>query len=218
MRRFLLASKDRIKREKAQLKQMREREILEASEALFLKKGFSRTRISDIAHACELTNGAIYLYFKNKNELILIIMTKISNSFADLLLEEDRENETGIVRISRLLNVYNKSFREFPEYHRLDAQFNILFDKKYPGSHHLEKYFAANTRVLDIFISIFKDGVKDGTIDVNPEKTAHMFLNVMNSYVEKLSLRKHLMEEEQGISMENELNELINYLIDSLKV
>lgn|GEM_PF-2460849 len=220
-----LASKDRIEREKAQLRELREKEILEASEKLFIEKGFPKTTISDIANACELTNGAIYLYFKNKGEIILIIMTKISNSFADFLLETEKREGSGFERMSRLLHVYLKTFRDFHEYHVLDAQFNTLFDKEYPDSPHLEKYFAANSRVLHIFISVFASAIEDGSIKAplfegkrDPRRTAHMVLNVMNSYVEKLSLRKQLMEEEQGISMEEELKDLVDFLSESFRV
>ena len=219
-----MASKDRIEREKAQLKEKRKKEILEASEELFLKKGFPGTTISDIAEACELTNGAIYLYFKNKNEIILIIMTKISNRFADLLLHEDRRDAPPIERIERLLNVYKKTYMEFNHYHILDAQFNILFDKSYPDSSYVTEYFKANKRVFDIFVSVFEEGLKDQSLKMpstgkkaNAELTAHMFLNIINSYVEKISLRKKLMEEEQGISMDEELNSFIDYLIESLR-
>lgn len=44
-----------------------------------------------------------------------------------------------------------------------------------------------------------------------------MFLNVLNSYVEKISLRRTLMEGEQGISMEEELRDVISFLIESLR-
>lgn len=214
-----MGSKDRIEREKAQLKELRETEILKASEALFLEKGFAKTTIGDIAKACELTNGAIYLYFKNKSEIILIIMTRISRSFGDLLSEADDPALSGIERAERLLGVYSRSYREFHNYHVLDAQFNVMFDKTYPESPYLEDYFKANKRVLDIFTEMFSSGFKDGTIKglSDGETAAHMFLNVLNSYVEKLSLRKELMEREQGISMDEELDRFISYLIESLR-
>ncbi|MBN2658686.1 MAG: TetR/AcrR family transcriptional regulator [Spirochaetales bacterium] len=219
-----MASRERIEREKAQLKEMRERDILEASEQLFLEKGFARTTIGDIARACELTNGAIYLYFKNKSEIILIIMTRISRSFGDLLEQNDDTSASGIARAEKLLSVYKKSYREYHNYHVLDGQFNVLFDKEYPDSPYLAEFFRANDRVLEIFTDMFRMGFSDGTIrfpgkdkDPDPEQSAHMFLNVLNSYVEKLSLRKELMEKEQNISMDEELDRFIDYLAASLR-
>lgn len=211
---------NRKEREKAELRDKREQEILAAAEILFLEKGFSKTTVGDIANACELTKGALYLYFKNKNEIILIIMTKISRSFGDLLSQADDSGLTGMERVSRLLNVYKRTFRDFRNYHILDGQFNILFDRSYPESKYLTEYFQANSRVLDIMTEPFEKGNLDGTIRcgsaADARGKARMFLNVLNSYVEKLSLRKELMEREQGIELDSELDSFIDFLTESL--
>ena len=150
-------------------------------------------------------------------------MTKISNSFADLLDEQNTKGGTGFERVSRLLNVYKRTFREFHHFHVLDAQFNIVFDTEYPDTPYLDEYFKANSRVLDIFISVIQAGISDRSVNISfkgdrniAERASHMFLNVLNSYVEKLSLRKQLMEAEQQIPLENELDDFIDYLIQSL--
>lgn len=219
-----MASRERIEREKAELRGRRETEILSAAEALFLEKGFGRTTIGDIAAACELTNGAIYLYFKNKNEIVLIIMTRISRSFGDLLEQADDRSLPGLKRAEALLGVYRKTFREYHNYHVLDGQFNMLFDRKYPETPYLEEYFRANGRILDLMTAVFDGGLADGSLSLSrsgitgsSRETARMFLNVLNSYVEKLSLRRELMEREQGISLEEELDRLITYLVESLR-
>ena len=59
-----LGSRERALREKAEHRKRREDLILRAAEELFLEKGFIASTISDIAKACELTNGAIYLYLQ----------------------------------------------------------------------------------------------------------------------------------------------------------
>ncbi|MDA3958354.1 TetR/AcrR family transcriptional regulator [Oceanispirochaeta sp.] len=199
-------------------------EILKASEELFMEKGFAKTTIGDIAAACELTNGALYLYFRNKNEIILIIMTRISRSFGELLHQTDDPSLTGIERAAALLGSYRRTFRDFHSYHVLDAQFNVMFDRKYPESPYLQDYFEANHRVLSILRDVFESGFGDGTIrvprmekEVSPGETAGMFLNVLNSYVEKLSLRKELMEHEQGISLEKELDRFIDFMVESIR-
>ena len=63
-----MGSRERVEREKAERRRQREELILAEAEKLFLEKGFTAATISDIASSCELTNGAIYLYYKNKDE------------------------------------------------------------------------------------------------------------------------------------------------------
>jgi TetR/AcrR family fatty acid metabolism transcriptional regulator len=52
--------------------------ILEAAVAVFADKGFFNSRISDIADRANVADGTVYLYFKNKEE---ILMTAINTAF-----------------------------------------------------------------------------------------------------------------------------------------
>jgi TetR/AcrR family transcriptional regulator, fatty acid metabolism regulator protein len=52
--------------------------ILDAAVAVFADKGFFNSRISDIADRASVADGTVYLYFKNKDE---ILMTAINTAF-----------------------------------------------------------------------------------------------------------------------------------------
>ncbi len=52
--------------------------ILEAAVSVFAEKGFFNSRISDIADRADVADGTVYLYFKNKEE---ILMTAINTAF-----------------------------------------------------------------------------------------------------------------------------------------
>jgi len=54
------------------------RRILDAAVAVFAEKGFFTARISDIADRASVADGTVYLYFKNKEE---ILMTAINTAF-----------------------------------------------------------------------------------------------------------------------------------------
>ena len=47
--------------------------ILDAAIRVFAEKGFHAARISDVAEAAGVADGTIYLYFKNKDDLLLSI-------------------------------------------------------------------------------------------------------------------------------------------------
>lgn len=47
----------------------RREQILEAATKVFAKFGFSKTRVEDIANESGLSKGALYLYFKSKDEI-----------------------------------------------------------------------------------------------------------------------------------------------------
>ncbi len=45
--------------------------ILDASLAVFSQKGFAEAKISEVAEAAGVADGTIYLYFKNKDDLLI---------------------------------------------------------------------------------------------------------------------------------------------------
>jgi AcrR family transcriptional regulator len=55
----------------------RRQQILEAARACFLRDGFHQTSMQDIQREAGLSAGAIYLYFKSKNDIIVGIAAQI---------------------------------------------------------------------------------------------------------------------------------------------
>lgn len=49
----------------------RRRSILEAGYGLFLRHGYKKTSIDDVATAARVAKGTVYLYFKNKADLLV---------------------------------------------------------------------------------------------------------------------------------------------------
>lgn len=54
-----------------ELVQERQKQILEAAVRVFAEKGFARATIRDVAHAAGISEGSIYRYFKNKQDLLV---------------------------------------------------------------------------------------------------------------------------------------------------
>ena len=64
------------------LRRQREREhryqtILSAAEKLFATEGYHKSSMEQIANASEVSVGAVYFYFKNKEDLIIQLMNEI---------------------------------------------------------------------------------------------------------------------------------------------
>ncbi len=61
--------------------------ILVTSSALFSRFGFIKTTIEDIAHALKMSKGALYYYFKNKDDLFREIIERECASFLEQINE-----------------------------------------------------------------------------------------------------------------------------------
>lgn len=51
-------------------------EILEAAIIVFAERGFNRSRVADVARKAGVADGTIYLYFKNKDDILISIFER----------------------------------------------------------------------------------------------------------------------------------------------
>jgi TetR/AcrR family transcriptional regulator, transcriptional repressor of aconitase len=66
----------------------RRQQIIDAARARFASHGFARTSIADIMSESGLSNGAIYRYFSNKDEIIVAVCERPGEAFPAALTAE----------------------------------------------------------------------------------------------------------------------------------
>lgn len=77
-----------------ELVQVRRNHILNAAIEVISEQGFQRTTIKQIAARAEVSDGTIYNYFKNKDDILFAIMTRMGEAeLSDL--ENAEENGTN---------------------------------------------------------------------------------------------------------------------------
>jgi AcrR family transcriptional regulator len=102
---------------------MRER-IVKESINLFLHKGYQGTSIKDITDAVSLTKGAIYWYFRSKDELLETILDEWGKSYLNGLIKSVDATKGDFLAKFRC---YHKYSTEFARDHReLCMAFNTL--------------------------------------------------------------------------------------------
>lgn len=61
----------------------KERAILSAARAVFVKHGFERARMAEIAKKAGVAEGTIYIYYKTKNDLLQAVVLKFWDGITD---------------------------------------------------------------------------------------------------------------------------------------
>src|SRR5919197_5412070 len=70
----------------------RRRQILDAARVCFIRKGFYETSMQDVFRESGLSAGAVYSYFKSKDDLVKAIATEgemLLARFMEGILDED---------------------------------------------------------------------------------------------------------------------------------
>jgi len=76
--------------------------ILDAAVAVFAEKGFFVSRISDIADRADVADGTVYLYFKNKDEILATAIKTAFDGFMRTAREELKKLQNPTERLRRL--------------------------------------------------------------------------------------------------------------------
>jgi TetR/AcrR family fatty acid metabolism transcriptional regulator len=133
--------------------------ILEAAVTVFAEQGFFQSTISQIAREAGVADGTIYLYFKNKDD----ILVQFFNYKTKLVFERFREevDKAGSAR-EKLLNLIRRHLGEFQQ----DRNMAVLYQSE---THQINRMAEAQIRemakmYLDIVSEIVEMGQQENII------------------------------------------------------
>ncbi|MFM8834514.1 MAG: TetR/AcrR family transcriptional regulator [Cytophagales bacterium] len=116
--------KERKERDRQEMREL----ILQSAHGLFLEKGFDQISIRNIAEAIEYSPATIYLYFKDKNEIIHALHQngfKLLNEHFQVLVKYEQPFE----RLMEMGRAYIKFATENP------SVYELLFMRAEPMEH-----------------------------------------------------------------------------------
>ena len=76
----------------------KESSILDAAERIFAQAGFDGAKVSDIARAASVAEGTVYLYYKNKQDLLAGVVGRFWTQLtlgAEAAIEPDATTESS---------------------------------------------------------------------------------------------------------------------------
>ncbi|SDJ27064.1 TetR/AcrR family transcriptional regulator [Lutimaribacter saemankumensis] len=175
------ASKTR--REKVEEK---ERAILAATRAVFRDKGPEDAKITAIAQAANLAEGTVYLYFKNKQALL---MAAVSEFYAELTQDAEaavRAAHETKVRLTALAQLhFSRVLDEWPLI--AEAMGPYLPSREYRET----EAYALNRRYVAVFDGVIRDGISRGEIraDVSVAVMRDAFYGGLEHFARSARLR-----------------------------
>ena len=99
----------------ARIREEQKERILKAARTIFAYKGYSETKMTDIAAAAKVSYGLAYHYFKDKDELFTKIIEAALNSSVALMRETMARSGTPWERLYWLTSRMLHGARENPE-------------------------------------------------------------------------------------------------------
>ncbi|MDY6843156.1 MAG: TetR/AcrR family transcriptional regulator [Thermodesulfobacteriota bacterium] len=175
--------------------------ILQAASKVFAKRGFYNSRVSDIAKEANVADGTIYLYFKNKDDILISLFEDVIRR----LVEETTKSMEGIKDpLEKLRHFAITHIDIITKDHELAEVIQVELRQ---SSHFMKDYENKPFRdYLNIIRSIIVDGQEMGVIrkDITPGIFKRSFfgaLDEMARYWVLSSRKKHdILEAAREIS------------------
>lgn len=170
------------------------RHILDAAVKVFARKGFFHARVSDIAREAGVADGTIYLYFQNKDDILINLFEDqmkivIDNVRAEIDKETDPLEKIRRFAYAHLGLVHNH--KDLAEIIQVEVRQSAKFMKEYRN----EKFY----EYLDLIGGIVREGQAKGVIrsDIDPGVVKRAFfgaLDEMSRFWVLSSKRKYSIE------------------------
>jgi len=143
------------------LPEKKQSQILDAAAHVFARKGYDAANVSAICKKARISNGALYKYFKNKEDLFATTLSRVGELFASMEVQYGAVSKSVYdVLLDILKDVIDVASRH-PDYIALYLELGSPSMKHFSQmlSHPLEE----PTR--DFWVDLVEEGKKRGEID-----------------------------------------------------
>ena len=144
-------------------KERRRAEILDAAQALYLEKGWDALTVDQVARSARLSRALVYVYFRDKEELLFAIGERAMHLLRDRFSEAAGRHARGLDQIEAIGRAYMSYAYEFPHYFDFCTRFQAHAVAVDPGSHEGACVIAGD-QVLGTVVGAITTGIRDGSI------------------------------------------------------
>ncbi len=138
------------------------RRILDSAVRVFAKEGFFKAKVSQIAEDAGLAPGTVYLYFKNKEDVLISIFDVRMEEIISRLRTAIGKKEDARSRLACLVRMHLRGFQDDPD---MAACFQV--ELRQSSRFMRENVKGALTQYLDLIGEVVEHGRRDGTFREN---------------------------------------------------
>lgn len=151
-------------RRKKEPQNVHRKNISQAAEQLFMKKGIENTSMNEIAKEAGYSKATLYVYFKNKEELVGMLVLESMQKLQEcirLALEQGKHTKERYEKICHALVQYQE---EYPFYFKIALEtINVDFE----SDHFLpeeKETFMVGEQINQLLRDFLKEGIDCGEI------------------------------------------------------
>lgn len=154
-------------------------DILSTAYSFFIEKGYEKTSIQDIINELGISKGAIYHYFKSKEEIlqsVLLLEKEKANIYLDKLIQE----ANGCNAKEKIKYVLNRLMSD----EKINTTNRFLLNQTNNSKAIIQSIIQTVNIDSIKFFELIKEGVKDGSLNTNfPKECSELLLLLCNIWL-----------------------------------
>ncbi|MFH1091168.1 MAG: TetR/AcrR family transcriptional regulator [Pseudomonadota bacterium] len=182
--------------------------ILEAAVRVFALKGFYTARVSDIAREAGVADGTIYLYFQNKDDILIRLFEEGMQTVIAKVKAEIEKTEDPLEKIRRFAHAHLSIIESNPKMAEV-LQVELRQSTKFMKEYRNEKFY----EYLDLISGIITEGQTRGVIrrDVEPGIIKRAFFGALDEMS-----RFWVLSSRRKYSIETAADQIANFFIKGI--
>lgn len=182
--------------------------IATEAEVLFAKKGIQNTTMDEIAKAAGYSKATLYVYFKNKEEIISFLALKSMHILRNTLIDAlnvSGDSKKKFLAMCWALHDYQK---EFPEYFDKSLSYiSVDFDEE--ESSFLKQAYIVGEEINTAISEYLKQGIEKQELEVQGSHFVMIFQiwGMLSGLLKLVSEKKEYLEIKSDITYEQFLED-----------
>jgi AcrR family transcriptional regulator len=176
-------------------------QLVQAARQVFVRYGYKKTALDDIAREARKGKSTIYYYFKSKDEIFKAVIDAEAEIRAKTIDDQISIIEDPQLKLKTYIYVRMLSLKKVGNYY--EAIKNDLLDNLYFVNSFRNNHFDAE---INLVKDLLLEGIEKGVYTIqNPELTAKTIVTLLQGFEVPLIL-KNLSDEELQKSVDEMLN------------
>ena len=184
-------------------------QILDAALKVFVKNGYSQTRMEDIVNISGLSKGAIYHHYASKKDLFLSLIDHWEKFFFPNIFEKNISNRNPDLVLKEIVNDVVETFKNRKYVFLAELEFWSL-------ANHDDKVRARTKSLYLKLLKSFKSIINKG-IEIKMYKNLDVDVAALSIMTALQGVIWFSIFEDSNISAEKYLNDVIEFIIYGFK-
>lgn len=184
--------------------------IIDAAIKVFAKKGFFHAKVADVAKQADVADGTIYLYFKNKDDLLISIFENSMDNFLSAAKKKIATQESVKDKLKEFLTLHLTLLEKNQKLATV-LQLELRSSHKFMTEYKADKFF----QYLRLIEELIIEGQQQGLF--KPNLNPHIVTRAIFGAVDEIALEWVLMKKKSYV-LEEAADQLTQLLFEGIRL